>query len=137
MLSVLSELSPWHDEALRDLEVTTRRQGRAGWDGWLSELAESGDHAPALVRGVHVVARTAADVEALRVMRSDAARHGLSIETVDPREVPGYRPDRSMAAVDAVYFDDEATLDTGRLLVAVARAARREGADGAPRGAAA
>ena len=129
MLSVLSELSPWQDESLRDLEVLNRRAGRTRWDGWMAELAEAGARAPTLLPGVHVVARTATDVEALRSMGADAVRHGLVAETVAPRDVPGYRPDRSMAAVDALYLADEATVDTGRLLVSVQHIVRRTGAD--------
>jgi glycine oxidase len=125
MLSVLSELSPWQEEASRDLEVATRGAGRIGWDSWLEEL---GEHAPTMVPGVQVIARTAADVQSLRIMRDDAARHGLVAETVDPRDIPGFRPDRSMAAVDALYLPGEATLDSARMLVTLEKAARREGA---------
>lgn len=95
----------------------------------MAELTEAGARAPTLLPGVHVVARTATDVEALQIMRADAVRHGLVAETVAPRDVPGYRPDRSMAAVDALYLADEATVDTGRLLVSVQHIVRRTGAD--------
>jgi glycine/D-amino acid oxidase-like deaminating enzyme len=128
MLSVLSELVPWQDDHQRDLEVTSRAAGRRAWDRWLAELGEAGDLPPGPVRGVHVLGRTAADVEAMRVMRADAVRHDLLAEDVDPREVPGYRPDRSMAAVDALLLADEATVDSADLLAALERAARRCGA---------
>jgi glycine oxidase len=127
MLSVLSELSPWQDQPLRDLEVTTRNTGRSGWDCWLDELSDAGVPVPRVVRGVHVVARTAADVDAVRLMRSEASRHGLAAETVDPRCLPGYYPDRSMAAVDALHLADEATLDSEQLLAALDEAVRRGG----------
>lgn len=135
MLSVLSEAAPWQDEETRLLEVMSRAKGRAGWGSWLAELAEDAwspaqpRDVPRLQSGVYVVARTAADVDSLRTMRADADRLQIKVEDLHPVDVPGYRPDRSMAAVDAVHLPDEGTVDTRVLLAAIEHAARLAGAD--------
>ena len=119
MLAVYSEVSAHQDSGTVEVEVGARRQGLDRWHPWLDELSV------ATTPGIHVVARTAADLAGLEAIRAAAIKHGGSVEDVDPAAVPGLRPDAGSEPVSAVLLPEEASLDSGALLAALRAAIER------------
>jgi glycine oxidase len=121
MLAVYSEVSAHQDAGTVEVEVGARRDGLDRWQAWLEELAVD------IVRGIHVVARGAADFAGLEAIRAAAVKYDGRVEDVDPVSVPGLRPDAGFEPVSAVLLPDEASLDSGALLAALRATARRLG----------
>jgi glycine/D-amino acid oxidase-like deaminating enzyme len=126
MLAVYSEVTAHQDGGVRDLEVTTRRQGRELWDTWLPEVAEVSGEAIDVNAGIHVIARGAQDAANLDAIRAAAASFGGRCEEVAPDDVPGLTPDRGWEPSEAVLLADEASLDGGQLLRALHAANRAQ-----------
>ncbi|MEO7430406.1 MAG: FAD-dependent oxidoreductase, partial [Acidimicrobiales bacterium] len=116
MLAVYSEVSAHQDGDVRDLEVSTRRQGRALWDTWLPALAEASGMEVEVSAGIHVVGRGPQDGESMDAIRDAAAAFGGRCDVVAPADVPGCLPDRGWEPHEAVFLADEASLDGGGLL---------------------
>jgi glycine oxidase len=124
MLAVYSEVSAHQDGGARDLEVTTRRQGRELWDTWLPAVEDASGVAVDLTRGIHVVGRGAQDATNLEAIRAAALAFGGQCIDVAPDLVPGLTPDRGWEPSEALFLADEATLDGGQLLQALDSANR-------------
>lgn len=116
MLAVHSEVSAHQEVETRDLEVTTRAQGRALWDQWLPAIVEASGVDVELTPGVHVIGRGPQDAANLGAIRAAAAIDGARCESVAPEDVPGLKPDRGWEAAEAIFLPEEASLDGGRLL---------------------
>lgn len=124
MLAVHSEVSAHQEAATRELEVTTRAQGRALWDLWLPAVAAASGTDVEVTHGVHVVGRGPHDAANLAAIRSTAAAAGAPCESVAPKDVPGLQPDRGWEPAEAVFLPGEASLDGGLLLEALHAANR-------------
>jgi glycine oxidase len=116
MLAVHSEVSADQDPGLVAIEVTARGTGRRLWDTWLPELEDAAGAEVAWTDTMTVVAATAADVASLQAIRDAAAIDGSKVLDVDPRDVPGLRPDHGSEPVLAVSLPDEAAVDSADLL---------------------
>ena len=126
MLAVHSEVSAHQACEVRDLEVGTRRLGRGLWDVWLPAIEDAAGLEVELNPGVHLIGRGPQDAPNLEAIRASAAASGDRCEPVAVDDVPGLAPDRGWEPAEALHLPDEASLDGGRLLeaLAVANASR-------------
>lgn len=119
MLAVYSEVTAHQDGGGRDLEVTTRRQGRELWDSWLPAIEDAAGVHLEVIDGIHVVGRGTQDAANLDAIRAAAAAFGGRCAEVAPDDVPGLMPDRGWEPSEAILLADEASLDGGLLLEAL------------------
>jgi glycine/D-amino acid oxidase-like deaminating enzyme len=124
MLAVYSEVTAHQDGGVRDLEVTTRRQGREMWDSWLPAVAAASGAPIDVTLGIHVVGRGTQDAANLEAIRGAAASFGGQCSQVAPDDVPGLTPDRGWEPSEAIFLADEASLDGDQLLQALHAAIR-------------
>lgn len=126
MLTVLSEAEAAHSIERIDLEVGQRMAARHMYEGWLERINKDATTPVSLTPGVWVLAGPdgADDSADLAAIADAAARFGKTAEYHTPGEVPGLHPARGHRAHAALWLPDEAGVDTGTLIGALAAAAR-------------
>src|SRR5439155_16329471 len=121
MLGVFSEVSPYDSPERCDEDVRQRWLARGLYDAFVAQLAEQSDLPILQTRGLFVIANPAGedDARAIAAMRATARQCNSRMEDVPPRDVPGLNPQVGCAAFDAVFLNDEGTVDSGQLLDAL------------------
>jgi glycine oxidase len=124
MLGVLGEVVDDKPTSQGLAELECRRQAAEMYPAFLEALVDAGAERVSLGRGTFIIANLVnrADRSNLRAIRAAAARLRLGCETVDPQDVPGLKPGRGYEAVEVMFVPQEASIESGRLLVALEEA---------------
>jgi glycine oxidase len=122
MLSIFSEVSAHQLPETVAMEVDARAHGRALWSDWLPELTKTSGISVDCNIGTFVIGANRDDLESLGAIEKAAAARGAGATSVDPDDIPGFRPERGAEAVAALHLSDEASLDSSALITAMYRA---------------
>jgi len=121
MLCVFSEVTPSHDIARQDLELTYHVSARKLYDDWLCELREAGTPQLSLVPGLFVIANARGDNDLIEIdaIRNAASRFESTTENVRPSDITGLRPASKYPCSQAIYLPDEGSVDSEILLTSL------------------
>lgn len=125
MLGAFGEVTV-DDDSNDDIELAFRVGAQRTYPEWLNRLTEhTGSRIPQS-RGTFVIANneSGGDRPALRRMRAQAERVGEPHESVEPEDVPGFRPSPRYVPTACLYLPNEHSVDSGVLLGALESARR-------------
>lgn len=115
------------DIELQRLRMEVKAQRR--YPDWLKEITERSGQEVFNSQGIFIVSNNGGehDVSKMNLMREQMTAFGEDYEEVDPKEIPGLKPNYLFRAQDAMLMKSGLSVDTTQLLPALEAAAEKSG----------
>lgn len=128
MIDAFGEIETLHSEYEHKklcLEVEAQRC----YPEWLKSITERSGKEVFQRQGLFIIGNNGGDFDQdrLKLMREQLKVHAEAYEQVDPREVPGLKPNIQYPAYDALFIKEAMTVDTTELLPALEEAIKQSG----------